>query len=85
MTHPRVSRSPGVRVRAVRCGLWQLQIWPPAGGGIPSSAASATSSGGSGHASTLAYARCLRSHGVPDFTDPDAGGNLQLSRHNRAG
>jgi len=26
----------------------------------------------------LAYARCMRSHGVPDFPDPDASGNFNV-------
>ncbi|HLJ99896.1 MAG TPA: hypothetical protein VKU39_08320 [Streptosporangiaceae bacterium] len=26
----------------------------------------------------LGYARCMRSHGVPDFPDPDSGGNFNL-------
>lgn len=46
------------------------------GGGL-SPAASAT--GGSTRAqAALAYARCMRSHGVPDFPDPDPDGNFNL-------
>src|SRR5262249_34051442 len=41
--------------------------------------ASASSSGGSGRASMLAYARCMRAHGITDFPDPDAHGNLGLN------
>jgi hypothetical protein len=36
-------------------------------GGLPSAA------GGSGSASAVAYSACMRSHGVPNFPDPDAG------------
>jgi hypothetical protein len=53
-------------------------------GGGSSPAASATggstsASGGSTRAqAALAYARCMRSHGVPDFPDPDSNGNFHL-------
>ena len=33
----------------------------------------------------LAYARCMRSHGVPDFPDPDSNGNFQLSNNQQGG
>jgi hypothetical protein len=35
---------------------------------------SSTGSGGSSTSQTLAYARCMRSHGVPTFPDPDSNG-----------
>jgi hypothetical protein len=53
-------------------------------GGDSSPAASATggstsASGGSTRVqAALAYARCMRSHGVPDFPDPDNNGNFHL-------
>jgi hypothetical protein len=42
-----------------------------------------SSSGGDTHVSSyvnteLAYSHCMRSHGVPDFPDPNSQGNLQL-------
>ena len=46
-------------------------------GGGSSPAASAT--GGSTRAqAALSYAGCMRSHGVPDFPDPDGNGNFNL-------
>ena len=50
------------------------------GGG---SSPSAASGGGGGGGSTqvqaeLAYARCMRAHGVPDFPDPNAQGGIAL-------
>ena len=46
-------------------------------GGGSSPAASAT--GGPTRAqAALAYPRCMRSHGVPDFPDPDSTGNFNL-------
>ena len=47
--------------------------------GSPSSAGSGGSpnAGGSANSSSgLAYTRCVRSHGVPDFPDPDSSGQL---------
>src|SRR5215471_19529347 len=48
------------------------------GGG--SSPAAAT--GGSTHVqAALAYARCMRAHGVPDFPDPDSNGQFNIDPH----
>ena len=53
-------------------------------GGGSSPAASAT--GGSTRAqAALAYARCMRSHGVPDFPDPDSNGNFHLGNDQQGG
>ena len=49
-------------------------------GGSSSPAASA--GGGSTHVqAALAYARCMRAHGVPDFPDPDSNGQFNVDRH----
>jgi hypothetical protein len=46
------------------------------GGGSPPTA---SATGGSTRVqAALAYARCMRSHGVPDFPDPDDNGNFNL-------
>jgi hypothetical protein len=37
------------------------------------------SSDGNSHASALAYSKCMRSHGVPNFPDPGANGDLRLN------
>ncbi|MGD0559515.1 MAG: hypothetical protein ABSA93_31650 [Streptosporangiaceae bacterium] len=58
----------GIALLASGCG----------GGGTPTgSAASPSATTGSGKA--LAYSECIRSHGVPDFPDPSANGNVQIS------
>jgi hypothetical protein len=44
----------------------------PSGSAAPSPSRSAS-------ASPLAYARCMRNHGVRDFPDPDSSGNFDLS------
>jgi hypothetical protein len=51
-------------------------------GGGPSSVGSSTTSGGAATAGgttgsqLLAFARCMRSHGVPDYPDPTSSGKL---------
>jgi hypothetical protein len=56
------------------------------GGGSPrvasvpsalASTAASTSPAGT-HANALAFARCVRNHGIADFPDPDSRGNLDL-------
>ena len=47
---------------------------PTAGGSVSSSSAVSTGSGGS--TGLLAYASCMRSHGVPDFPDPASSGGI---------
>jgi hypothetical protein len=46
--------------------------------GSPSSTGSSGSpnAGGSANSQALAYSRCVRSHGVPDFPDPDSNGQI---------
>lgn len=44
-------------------------------GGSPSAGASANAGGSSG-SQLLAYSRCMRAHGVPDFPDPDSSGQI---------
>ena len=67
------------------CGLFAAACGSSGSGGPPvasissSPSGSATSSGGSARASMLAYARCMRAHGISDFPDPDANGDLQLN------
>jgi hypothetical protein len=38
-----------------------------------------SSQAGSGESGFLAYSRCMRSHGVPTFPDPSAGGGIHLT------
>ena len=67
------------------CGLLAAACGSSGSGGPPvasissSPSASATSSGGSARASMLAFARCMRAHGITDYPDPDANGNLPLN------
>ena len=50
-----------------------------AGVGAATPSPGASSSGGSGSGSVLAFAACMRSHGVKDFPDPNAQGELQIN------
>jgi hypothetical protein len=65
------------------CGLLAAGCGSSGSGGPPvaslsssPSGSATTSSGGSARASELAHSRCMRSHGVPNFPDPDAHGDL---------
>ena len=44
-----------------------------------------TSSNGSTKAGPLAFSRCMRSHGVPSFPDPNAKGELQIQANQGSG
>jgi hypothetical protein len=44
--------------------------------GSPSSGGSSTSGGSSSSPSAVAFAHCMRTHGVPNYPDPDSHGNL---------
>ncbi len=58
------------------------------GGGGSSGAAGATSSttaGGGTQSAALAFARCLRSHGLPNWPDPTSGGVFDKSKLRQTG
>jgi hypothetical protein len=50
-----------------------------AGAGSSSTSAAKPSSGGSSKGGALAFSRCMRSHGVPDFPDPKSNGTIQVN------
>ena len=52
---------------------------------LPSPGSSGSGGQGPSKQVFLAFARCLRSHGVPDFPDPTAQGQLTLQMINAAG
>jgi hypothetical protein len=52
-------------------------LWPPSSGGQPAPAPSAQKL-----AAEVKYARCMRSHGLPNFPDPNAQGVFDSSRFN---
>jgi hypothetical protein len=62
-------------VAPIACGLFAVGCGSSGSGSPPAS------SSGSAKASLVAYARCMRAHGISDFPDPDANGNLKLQGH----
>jgi len=74
----------GRRARLRRAGLLAaalalLGLLATACGGGSSPAAAG--GGGSPVQAALAYARCMRAHGVPDFPDPDSHGQFNVKGH----
>jgi hypothetical protein len=68
------------RVRALTCGALAAAILAAV---LLAGCGGSGSSSGGAHVnsyltSALAYSRCMRSHGVPDFPDPDGQGEFQL-------
>ena len=64
------------------CGGGSPRSLGAAAGGSTTTAQPASSSGSSGSSAVslgLTYARCMRSHGVPNFPDPSAGGGLKTA------
>jgi hypothetical protein len=85
-------RGDGMSVQLIGIGTWMLASIPPklssvvvavgcalaiVACGTSGTGRSATRSGG--FAQAVSYSDCMRSHGVPDFPDPTAGGGFDLS------
>jgi hypothetical protein len=69
--HPRARRPAGVL--AVTVGIALLTA--ACGGSTSTSAGGSSSTGAStAHQEELAFAQCMRTHGVPNFPDPDSNG-----------
>ena len=50
----------------------------PAGSSAPTGSGPSTGSGSSSTSSTLAFAKCMRANGVPNFPDPSPGGGFEF-------
>jgi hypothetical protein len=75
----RSARLRRARAAAVITVMAGAALLAAACGGSPSSTGSggSPSAGGSAHSpSAVAYSRCVRAHGVPDFPDPDGSGQI---------
>src|SRR5215472_13371950 len=76
---PRRERPPTPRTAAAVLAMVGLALLAAACGGSPSSTGSGGSpnaGGGASSPSAVGYSRCVRSHGVPNFPDPDSSGHM---------
>ena len=79
MCRPRRAWPPHRRAAAAIIVTAVLALLAAACGGSPSSGGSGGSPNAGGSTSSpsaVAYSACMRSHGVPNFPDPDSSGNL---------
>jgi hypothetical protein len=77
---PRRAWQAGVLTAAAIIGTAALALLMAACGGSGSPVPPASVQGlPAGTAQALAYARCMRSHGIPDFPDPNPHGNILFS------
>ena len=78
MRRPRRAWPSAARTAAAVIAVAALALLSAACSGGPTSASSGGSSnaGGSANSKALAFARCVRSRGVPDFPDPNSSGQF---------
>jgi hypothetical protein len=82
MVRPRQARPPAARAATVLIAAAALVLLAAACSGSPSAAGdlgSPSAGGATSSPSAVAYSRCMRSHGVPDFPDPGSGGIPKVS------
>jgi hypothetical protein len=77
-------RRAGPRVAGLTVGLMAIGLLaacggPPGPGVANAGPASGASPSASAHGSALAYSRCMRSHGITKFPDPDSNGNIGIN------
>jgi hypothetical protein len=65
---------------ALAAALAAVALLTAACGGASSSAAGPAGAGQGRLAQALSFARCMRSHGLPDFPDPDSSGGFSMDR-----
>jgi hypothetical protein len=66
----------GLALLAAACGGPPTSHVAQLGSSKPQSSSSSTSSAKSAYKDAAAFSRCMRSHGVPNFPDPDSQGNF---------
>ncbi len=79
MRWPRRAWPPIARTKAAIIATAALALLAAACSGSPSSTASGgspTAGGSANSSSAVSYSRCVRSHGVPNFPDPDSNGQI---------
>ncbi|HEY3033665.1 MAG TPA: hypothetical protein VGJ54_03275 [Streptosporangiaceae bacterium] len=73
-------RTGGLTAALIAAGLLAAACGGPAGPGVTNAGPAASASpSASGHGSALAYARCMRSHGITQFPDPDSNGDIGIN------
>jgi hypothetical protein len=83
MQRPRRAEPPTVRTTAAIIATVVLAVLAAACSGSPSSTGGSPNAGGSANSQQngmLAFSRCMRSHGVPNFPDPNSSGALPKSQ-----
>jgi hypothetical protein len=85
MRKPRRARQPAARTTAAIIATAALAVLAAACDDGPASTGpgSSTTASGSANSKALAYAGCVRSHGVPDFPDPDSSGGFDKTTLSR--
>jgi hypothetical protein len=73
------ARNQGLRRPGLLPVITAVAVLATACGG--SNAPSSASGGSARYQEALAYSKCMRGHGVPDFPDPDAAGSIIQSAH----
>jgi hypothetical protein len=77
MSRPRWAGPATARTAAAIAATAVLVLPAAACGGSPSAAGGSPNAGGTANSpSAVGYSRCVRSHGVPNFPDPDSSGVL---------
>ena len=69
----------GLAAVAVLAGACSASPASPGVASAPSTSASASPSASSSQAGPLAFAACMRSHGVPNFPDPNSNGGTEIT------
>jgi hypothetical protein len=87
MHRPRRASPSAARTAAAIIATAALALLAAACSGSPSptSSGGSTSASGSANSQQLAFSRCVRSHGVPNYPDPGSGGQLQKTSPQQLG
>jgi hypothetical protein len=84
MSPPRRPRGHGLP-RAAIIATTLLAVAACSSGGRPSATGSSSAGGSTSSPSAIAYAACMRAHGVPNYPDPDSNGQLAKGDAQRFG
>ena len=78
LRRPRSARAPAARTKSLIIATAGLVLLASCNGGSspPGSGGSTNAGGSTNSPSAVAFSACIRSHGVPNFPDPDSSGNL---------